>query len=30
MLAEYEAGPTKGLGEEIQKAFGAATTPDVR
>jgi NAD(P)-dependent dehydrogenase (short-subunit alcohol dehydrogenase family) len=27
-LAEYEAGPTKGLGEEIQKAFGAIVPPD--
>ncbi|HEV3190219.1 MAG TPA: SDR family NAD(P)-dependent oxidoreductase [Polyangiaceae bacterium] len=27
-LAEYEAGPTKGLGEEIQNAFGAIVPPD--
>jgi NAD(P)-dependent dehydrogenase (short-subunit alcohol dehydrogenase family) len=27
-LAEYEAGPTKGLGEQIQKAFAAIVPPD--
>src|SRR6201984_3609725 len=27
-VAEYESGPTKGLGEEIQKAFAAITPPD--
>lgn len=27
-LAEYEAGPTKGLGEEIQSAFAAIAPPD--
>src|SRR5229473_2508604 len=27
-LAEYEAGPTKGLGEEILKAFAAIVPPD--
>jgi NAD(P)-dependent dehydrogenase (short-subunit alcohol dehydrogenase family) len=27
-LAEYEAGPTKGLAEEIQKAFAAIVPPD--
>jgi NAD(P)-dependent dehydrogenase (short-subunit alcohol dehydrogenase family) len=26
--AEYESGPTKGLGEEIQKAFAAIAPPD--
>jgi len=27
-VAEYEAGPTKGLGEQIQKAFAAIAPPD--
>ncbi len=27
-VAEYEAGPNKGLGEQIQKAFAAITPPD--
>jgi NAD(P)-dependent dehydrogenase (short-subunit alcohol dehydrogenase family) len=27
-LAEYEAGPTKGLGDEILKAFAAIVPPD--
>ena len=27
-VAEYEAGPTKGLGEQIQKAFAAIVPPD--
>lgn len=27
-VAEYEAGPTKGLGDEIQKAFAAIVPPD--
>jgi len=27
-VAEYEAGPTKGLGEEIQRAFAAIVPPD--
>src|ERR1700747_431445 len=27
-VAEYEAGPDKGLGEQIQKAFAAIVPPD--
>src|SRR3954465_3071408 len=27
-LAEYEAGPTKGLAEEVDKAFAAIVPPD--
>jgi hypothetical protein len=27
-VAEYEAGPTKGLGEQIRKAFAAIVPPD--
>jgi NAD(P)-dependent dehydrogenase (short-subunit alcohol dehydrogenase family) len=27
-VAEYEAGPNKGLGEQIQRAFAAITPPD--